>query len=168
VHFVNTGELRGVLKGHPMRQGLKSDLEGDFALLAKRAALPAASLKRLDKEGFGVSIRRYQTDPADRIPYLYFNFKTVAAIASFQTLEIYQAQLASGFPGDICRCRACDSFFFSSDVSKATGRKRSDFCSLECETDYQRTTGADRKAASRRGIPVAEWRRQKAAEEAKK
>jgi hypothetical protein len=166
LHFLNTGELRGVLKGKHVRRGLQAELSGDFELIAQGNKLPAANLNRLDEEAFKVSIRRFRTDPADRMPILHFGFKTVEAIASYQALEIYKARLKPAqFPGDLFRCRACDTFAFSSDVSKPTSNRRTVFCRSECELEDARDTARDRKAASRLGIPVEEWRRRKAAGE---
>ena len=168
VHFVNTGQSRGYLKGHPVRnKGLRDNLHEDFVLIASGKDLPPARLKRLDSEAVKVSMRRFRTDPADRARFVNFDFKSVDAIASFQALEIYLARLdkPDEFPGDLFQCRACETFEFSSDVSKPTGSKRLVFCSEQCELEDARATARDRKAASRLGIPVEEWRRRKAAGE---
>ena len=65
------------------------------------------------------------------------------------------------------RRRRGDTFTFSSDASAPTGNKRIVFCSEACELEDARDTARDRKAASRLGIPVKEWRRRKAAGEIK-
>lgn len=159
VHFLNTEEQRGVLKGLPGRKGTQEELWHDFALIVRGDELPPERLKRLDKEAWAVSIRRARTDPDDRKPIWYFGCKTVEAIASFQALAIYQARLQRGFPGDLRRCKHCDKFFFSSDESEQSGRPRTNFCSEKHMQDHLKETGADRKAASRAGVPVEEWRR---------
>jgi len=105
-------------------------------------------------------MRRVRTDPKHRRSFVNFQFKTVEAIASLQALHIYEERLQNPgvFPGDLFRCRACDTFTFSSEVSAPTGNKRIVFCSEDCEIEDARDTARDRKAASRLGIPVSEWR----------
>jgi hypothetical protein len=155
-----------MLKGCPVRKGLKEDLEGDFAFIASGRDLPLMRLKRLDEEARKVRIRRFRTDPTDRRGVVNFHFRAVEEIASFQALTIYEARQKPGvFPGDLFRCRACDTFAFSSEVSAPTGNKRIVFCSETCEVEDARDTARDRKAASRLGIPVKEWRRRRAAGE---
>jgi hypothetical protein len=121
-------------------------------------------MKRLENEAWGVQIRLHHIDPADRKQVWFFGFKPVEAIASFQALALYQAHGQAGFPGDLCRCRECKTFFFSSDVSEPGVRPRTDFCTKEHRQEHQRKTGADRKAASRAGITAEEWRQKKLSE----
>lgn len=159
VEYVNSGALGGVLKEKSVRPGLQDDLRLDLEFIAAGKNLPTSRLKRLDEEAVRVSMRRMRTNPTDRMPLVNFSFKTVQSIAAFQILGIYRARLiANEFPGDIFQCPACDTFVFSSDVSKPTGNRRSKFCSDECEVEHSRATAADRKAASRMGIPVEVWR----------
>ena len=163
VHFLNTGDLRGVLHGLAIRDGLQSDLQQAFGLIvAQDVPLPPAVRARLEKQAARVLLRRVATDPVDRMPIWHFGFRAVEEIASFQALEIWNAQLRRGFPGDLCRCKHCAVFFFSSDRSSATGRRRTDFCRDECLEEHQKKTGADRKAASRAGMSIVEWRKTQA------
>jgi len=166
VHYLNTGELRGVLKGTRVREGLQEDLRRDFGLLVRRdMPLPRDVLKRFDKHAVRVVIRRVETDPKDRLAFWHHGFKAAEEIACFEALAIYEAQLKPGFPGDLFRCGYCGKFVFSSDVSEHGVRPRSGFCSKAHLEAHQRETGADRKAASRAGMTVEEWRRRKAAGE---
>jgi hypothetical protein len=165
VHYVSTGELRGVLRGNLARQGLQQDLQRDLDTIVRDLPLPPARWKRLKEQAQGVLIRVYDIDPDDRQPIWHYGFKTVEAIASFHLFaRIYPARASRKFPGDVCRCKECGVFFFSSDHAGASGgRPRTDFCTDEHLEEYQRKTGADRKAASRAGVTVEEWRRRQAA-----
>lgn len=169
VHYLNTGELRGVLKGTRVREGLREDLRRDFGLLVRRdLPVPREVLKRFDKPAARVAIRRVRTDPDDRLAFWHHGFKAAEEIACFQALAIYEYQLKPGFPGDLFQCKHCGTFVFSSEVSDPGVRPRSGFCSKKHFEAHQRETGADRKAASRLGIPVEEWRRRKALRETAK
>lgn len=65
-----------------------------------------------------------------------------------------------GYGGKLCECRRCHRLFF--EYRPATGRPRRLYCCDEHMQQANDEKGADRVAASREGISVAEWRRRKA------